>query len=475
MAIEQKFKNYKNAVNKVKSNNSVDKKVYDLENAIDLFKNELTKEGNSDFFNNKASEKEEVKDKAYLKKLRAEAKNSFSKLVYSKQFAVRKPKNEIKPGEDATYTKEEFIDILVSEIVGYSILEDAMQEDNGISDIFIMSWNKIYVEKKGVNVKYEKTFRSREHYNNFVARLLTVANKEINNGDKKIVDFEAYGDRYCATSDSVSIYGISLTIRKHSSNHIVLSQVINGKTMTPKVADILGTIILGECNLIYGGITGSGKTTTLRALLDYYVKKANKRLLVCEDTRELMPENDHTLELVTSKNRNDELSISLDDLIITALRLKPKYIAVGEVRGKEAKSAIEGAETGHSTIFTMHGGTVWNVINRLVTKYLEAMPSLSIDVVERIIGSAIDYIAIQDDIPGIGRRVTIVSEISYDFNTRRITIKDIVRYNFKTGDFDINKLSYEKAEKMMRRGVSYEKLKDIVDFSGTYLEEKVSE
>lgn len=465
--IEKEFKSYRRDINKIKNIKNISNKVYDFDEAMDLIKNQIASSLEK---KDSVKKEEEIKSKEYLRKEKIKTKKLIEEVVYSTDMQVRKPIEETDEDDKNTlYSKEEFINILVSEITGYSILEEAMEEDNGISDVFIMSWDKIYVEKNGVNEKYPKKFRNKKHYWEFIERILRNAGKELNNGNKKIQDFELYGDRYCAISDSVAVHDKSITIRKHSSNHIKLNQIIEGGTMSQKIADIVGTIILGECNLIYGGITGSGKTTTLRALLDYYVTKSNKRMLVGEDTRELMPENDHTLELVSSKNKNADLEITLDDLIITALRLKPKYIVIGEVRGKEAKSAIEGAETGHSTIFSMHGGNTWNIINRLVTKYLEAMPSLSIDVVERIVGSAIDYIAIQDDIPDIGRKVTSIVEINYDFNTRRVSLNPIIKYNFKTGGFDIlNKLSMEKAEKMMRRGVKYEDLKDIVDFTEEY-------
>ncbi|MFE8095553.1 ATPase, T2SS/T4P/T4SS family, partial [Bacillus toyonensis] len=240
--------------------------------------------------------------------------------------------------------------------------------------------------------------------------------------------------------------------------------IIAFNVMSQEIADLLGTIILGECNVIYGGLTGSGKTTSIRALLDHYVSQANKRMLVCEDTQELFPKNDHTLELVSVRNDDPKLEITLQEIIYTALRLKPKYICVGEVRGLEAESAVEAMETGHSTIFTMHGGKPMNIVNRLVTKYLSAMPTLGIDVVERIIGSAVDYIVLQDDIPDIGRKVTSITEVSFDFEKGRVALKTIFEYDFLKGDFEmVNKISQEKAKNMLRRGVKIETLKPLVE------------
>ena len=191
-----------------------------------------------------------------------------------------------------------------------------------------------------------------------------------------------------------------------------------------------------------------------------YVTKTNKRMLVCEDTQELFPRNKHTIEMVTTKSDDPRIAVTLRDLIITSLRLKPKYIVVGEVRGVEAEAAVEAMETGHSTIFTIHGGTVWNVINRIVTKYLMAMPSIGIDVVERIIGSGLDYVFVQDSIPEIGRKVTSLNEIYYDFDEKRVVSKVIFRYDFEKKDWVWEgKLGADKVDKMLRRGISLERLK----------------
>ena len=151
--------------------------------------------------------------------------------------------------------------------------------------------------------------------------------------------------------------------------------------------------------------------------------------------------------------------------------MKPKYIIVGEVRGPEAEAMVEGMETGHSTMTTMHGGNVWNIINRLVTKYLMQMPSLSIDVVERIIGAALNFVIVQDDVPNIGRRITSVHEIGYDFEHRSVTATCIVRYDFeKQGWVFENTIGPEPLNVMTRRGVPVEKVKELNKYIAEQIE-----
>lgn len=466
MVMEKSFKSFGKDIQKIKGTTTqLGSSIMGYDEAIEAVRDELKiqlVENLEERVLSSSNNEQVIKNKAYLRSLKKDYRDRITSIVYSKNIKVR-DYNDI----------QLFIDEMVDEFAGHSVLSEAFRDD-GVSDIYCIAWNKIYVEKNGKNEKYQKidkdgnlvpiTFRSPKHYKDFLERILREAGKEINNGENKIVDFDLFEDRYCATSKKVSPKDFTITIRKHSESHIKLHQIIDKNVMSQEVADLLGTFILGELNLIYAGITGSGKTTSIRALLDYYVTKANKRMLVCEDTQELFPENDHTLELVSVKSDDPNLAIPLGQLIVTALRLKPKYIVVGEVRSVEAESAVEGMATGHSTIFTMHSGIPMDAVNRLVTKYLMAMPSLGVDVVERIIGSALDYIAIQDDIPSIGRRVTSITEVTFNYETRRVYLKPIVKFDFKKKDFVfVNKISPEKAEKMLRRGITYEQLKPIVE------------
>lgn len=394
-------------------------------------------------------------DKEYFRKIKSQYRSIIGDIVYSEQIKVREYANNMNG----------FIEFVVEEFVGYSVLAEAFY-DPSVTDIFCNSWNEIFIEKSGNPrpEQYPLTFRSPKHFEAFIERILRVDGKEINRGTNKIVNGTFYEDRFNAIIDPVAAKGPAITFRKHSEDHIKLNQLLSGGVMSKELADFLGMLLLGECNLVVGGITGSGKTTTLRGLIDKYISESGKRLLVVEDTQELFPEAEHNLQLVSFYADKAEETVDLEYLIYTALRLKPKYIVIGEVRGPEAQAAVEAMETGHSTIFTAHAGTPVNLVNRIVTKFLQSMPSLGIDVVERIIGSAIDYVAIQDDIPGIGRKVTSVTEVSYDFDTRRVTFKPIYRFNFQTHEFDrLNKISPEKADKMLRRGIPLDQLREVVE------------
>lgn len=366
---------------------------------------------------------------------------------------------------------DEVAKYITSGYVGFDCLEEAIN-DPAVTDIYCIAYDTIFVERGGKNVVYEHQFRSKGAYNNFIDRILRVAGKQLDTSENKIVDFEIYGNRGNVIIDLIATKGRCLTLRKHQEDPITLKDILAGGVLDEHIADMLGLFIQGETNIIYAGITGSGKTTTIRALLDNYIPILHKRALVLEDTQELFLKNPHTVNLTTFTGTDERTNVTLRDLNISALRMKPKYIIVGEVRGPEAESAVEGMETGHSTIFTMHGGNVWNVINRLVTKYLMQMPTLGMEVVERIIGAAINFVAIQDDIPGIGRRVTSIHEISYDFDNNRVKAEPIVKYDIRNRKWVWYKTVGDDAiNTMSRRGVPMDKIDDM----NNYIREKIEE
>lgn len=455
--MEQDIKSFRRDILKAK-NRSTSGMVLDYEDALtevrSYLQERITERVAEDVKTNNT--KIETKDKEYLRRKKEKYRNLILEAIGIKNIRVK--------GYEGDKISE-FVEEMVGEFAGYSVLEDAFS-DPEVSDIYVIDWETIYVEKAGVNEKYPKKFKSPKHFENVLKRFINEAGKTINLGDSKIVDFELYQDRGAATSPGVSPRDYSLTLRKHTEDHITRNNLVDWGLMDEKISGLLGMLITGETNIVCAGLTGSGKTTTIRALIDYYVTKSNKRMLVCEDTQELFPKNEHTLELVTDKSTDERIAVSLRDLIMTSLRLKPKYIVVGEVRGVEAEAAVEAMETGHSTIFTIHGGTVWNVVNRIVTKYLMSMPTLGIDVVERIIGSGVDYIFIQDNIPGTGRKITSLNEIFYDFDKKRVVSKVIFRYDFKKKNWVWeNKLGKDKIDKMLRRGIPLEELTPWMDES----------
>lgn len=354
------------------------------------------------------------------------------------------------------------IDNIVEELIGYSVLKDAM-DDPEITDIYALNHETIFIENyKGEYKEYHKKWESPKHYHNTIERFLRNAKLEINPTDKSIVDFELGPNRGCVIHSSVATSGYALAIRKHGQKEIAVNDLIKQGVISEEEADFIEVIIKGGSNVIMAGVTGSGKTTSINAFLDAYVE--GKRVMTAEDTRELNIANKHTVYLQSRKSSNPESNVSLANLVTTMLRMKPKVIVVGEIREEESVAAVESMETGHCTIFTMHAGSPMDAVNRLVIKYLTVMPALGSDTVERIIASAVDYIMIQDDIPGVGKRITSITEVTFEDESKNVKLTPIWKLSFESYEPElVNAISPIKAEKMLRRGVSKEKLEKYLD------------
>lgn len=367
---------------------------------------------------------------------------------------------------------EELARTLTSAFVGFDCLEDA-KDDPEVTDIYCLSWNQIYVEKAGHNREYWKHFRSENDYNNFVDRLLREDNKQLDTGEHKMVDAEIYGIRINAIHNTIASKGICVTFRKHADTPVTLEQMISNGTMTDKMAEILKLLIRGALNACVAGVTGSGKTTLLKALFEgalgngdpnYYVDEEMNRVITVEDTPELFLRVPHTVALHTYNTNDERTSISLRDLNLSALRMKPHYIVVGEIRGVEAASYVEAAATGHSSWASIHAGTVWAGIDRFVDKYGMSMPNLSSHAVERIIGTSVNFFIMIDNIPGVGRRVTAIHELVFNHATDQVEVHDIVRFEFSKGFVWHNTISEQSIDTMMRRGIKQETIMEVQNY-----------
>ena len=308
MVMEQKYGSFLKDIDKLKNTKRVGKENLTYEEAYKKIRadEKINKYLAKDIEENERRRQNDevvIKDKDYFRKTLAHYTKMIEEAYVHNNFEVK------------DMTSKDFIKKAVQEMAGMDVIAPLYFDEN-VTDIYCLAWNKIYFESKkfATPQKSEITFRNAKHYADFIERQLRTAGaKTLDNGENKVIDFDLYGDRYNAISKAVSPNDFALTMRKHSEEHITLDNLIDWGCMSKEVADLMGTLILGECNLIVAGVTGSGKTTTMRAILDHYVTQANKRMLVCEDTRELFPKNDHTLELQTSNGKTEKATDSLRD------------------------------------------------------------------------------------------------------------------------------------------------------------------
>ena len=218
--------------------------------------------------------------------------------------------------------------------------------------------------------------------------------------------------------------------------------------------------VKGKCNIIVCGGTGSGKTTLLNILSSFIPEE--ERIITIEDAAELKLEKEHVISLETRvTNYDNEGEVTIRDLVINALRMRPDRIIVGEVRGKEAFDMLQAMNTGHEgSLTTLHANGAKDALNRLETMVLMSGLDIPIKAIREYITSAIDIVVNIDRMNDGKRKITSICEIE-GFEEDRIKLKEI--FSFKQigltesgevdGEFILHNFIPKVYKKMTSRGI----------------------
>jgi pilus assembly protein CpaF len=233
------------------------------------------------------------------------------------------------------------------------------------------------------------------------------------------------GSRVNVILPPVSLIGPVVTIRKFSSEIETVDDLINLGMLNKEIADFLIAAIPARLNIIFSGATGTGKTTTLNVLSRHIPER--ERIVTIEDTAELRLKQAHVVSL-QSKVANVEGKgiITIGDLFVNSLRMRPDRIIIGEVRGNEALDLIQSISSGHSgSLAIVHGDSPKDCYNRLVTMLLTTGIPLSVDEIRRQIASAIDLIVHTELHIDGKRRITHVTDVSSVIQNNEIQLTDL--------------------------------------------------
>jgi len=228
------------------------------------------------------------------------------------------------------------------------------------------------------------------------------------------------GDRVNATLSPISSKGNTITIRKFPEKPWSITDLINENTMNYEVAAFVWLAIQHELSMIIAGGTGSGKTSALNAISNFF--PANQRIISIEDTRELtLPNTLHWVPMETRlANPEGKGEITMLDLVINSLRMRPDRIIMGEVRRRtEAEVLFEAMHTGHSVYATLHANNAEETITRLTTPPID-MP--------KAVLSSLALILVQSRNRSTGRRRTLqLAEVTNTGDTRVLMQFDAVK------------------------------------------------
>ena len=214
-------------------------------------------------------------------------------------------------------------------------------EDAAITEIMVNGYQHIFVERNGRIERYGKSFTSAEKLEDVIQQIVGKCNRVINES-MPIVDARLEnGSRVNAVIYPVALNGPILTIRRFPEHPITMEKLIALGSITQECAQFLQKLVKARYSMIIGGGTGSGKTTFLAAMSEYI--PADERLITIEDNAELRIRGIDNLVRLEAKMANMEgaVSVTIRDLIKSALRMRPDRIIVGEVRGGEAMDMLQ--------------------------------------------------------------------------------------------------------------------------------------
>lgn len=369
---------------------------------------------------------------------------------------VRPEEAIIKDDPDALTQKQLFkiLYILKRDFVGYELI-DPIKYDVNVEDISCDGYNSpVFV----YHTEYEQIITNIYHGENelddFVTKMAQRSGKGISKRRPQVDATLPDGSRAQLTlGREVSDHGTNYTIRQFKDVPFTPVDLINWKTFSLDEMAFLWLAIENNRSLIFAGGTASGKTTSLNAT-SLFIPSSSK-IVSIEDTREVKLPQRNWIASVTrpSFTGNEEDAIDEFELLESALRQRPDYIIMGEIRGEEGRTAFQVMSTGHTTYTTFHADTVSEVIKRFTTDPIN---------VSKTLFTALDLISIQTSTRVDGnkvRRNKVLTEINnYDSDSDEINVRDVFRWNANKDSFIFNSDVDTVQQIMFDRGWNEEKL-----------------
>lgn len=300
---------------------------------------------------------------------------------------------------------------IAAEILGFGPLQSLLEDDT-ITEIMVNGPKNVYIERKGKVHRVPITFESNDHVMRIIDRIVAPLGRRIDESSPYVDARLPDGSRVNAVIPPISLVGPVLTIRKFSKNPITVEQMIQFGSVTQEAVQFLKACVESRLNIIISGGTGSGKTTLLNVLSSFI--PADERIITIENAAELQLRQEHVVTLESRPpNIEGRGEITIRDLVINALRMRPERIIVGECRGGETLDMLQAMNTGHDgSMTTAHANSPRDALARIETMCLMAGMDLPIRAIREQVASAVDVICQQERMRDGTRKITTIAEVS---------------------------------------------------------------
>ena len=339
---------------------------------------------------------------------------------------------EIRHEIPADVNLEQFRRILLDDLIGLGPLSPLLRDTN-ISEIMINGPENIFVESRGLLYRSAAKFNGETHLQSIIQRIVEPLGRHIDAASPMVDARLEDGSRVNAVIPPLALDGSLVTIRKFPSRKLTDEDLIGYGSLTRPMALFLREAVRARRNILVSGGTGSGKTTLLNILSQFIPEK--ERIITVEDSAELKLSHENLCRLeARPANVEGQGRITIRDLVINTLRMRPDRIIVGECRGAEALDMLQAMNTGHDgSMTTCHANNPRDALSRLENMVMMAGFELPSSAIREQIASAIHLIVQQTRLPDGSRKIVKISEVTGREGST-ILLQDI--FTFEQEGFD---------------------------------------
>jgi pilus assembly protein CpaF len=316
---------------------------------------------------------------------------------------------------------------ILDEIFGLGPLEPLLK-DPTISDILVNRFDRVYVERGGKLEITGLSFKDNQHLMQIIDRIVSRIGRRVDESSPMVDARLQDGSRVNAIIPPLALDGACLSIRRFGRDPVTARNMIDNKTLTEPMLELLSAMVKGRLNLLISGGTGAGKTTVLNVLSGYIPN--SERIVTIEDAAELQLKQEHVVRLETRPpNIEGKGSVRMRQLVINSLRMRPDRIVVGEVRGEEAFDMLQAMNTGHEgSLTTVHANSPRDALARVENMVSMANLNIPERAIRHQIANAVHAVVQVARLSDGSRKVITVSEVT-GMEDDMIVLQDIFSFD----------------------------------------------
>jgi pilus assembly protein CpaF len=326
--------------------------------------------------------------------------------------------------------KDRIIEQVLDEVFGLGPLEPLLQ-DSTISDILVTTPHLVYVERAGKLYRTPVQFKDDGHLLRIIEKIVSRVGRRVDESSPMVDARLPDGSRVNAVVAPVAVDGPLLCIRRFGRHALRIEDLVAKLALTEGMAELLKGCVKARLNILISGGTGSGKTTLLNAVSSYIPE--DERIITIEDAAELRLQQTHVARLESRPPNVEGLgAVTIRQLVVNSLRMRPDRIIVGEVRGEEALDMLQAMNTGHDgSLTTLHANTPRDALGRLEVMVGMGNANMGVRAIRQQIASAVDLFIQTSRFSDGTRRVTHITEV-VGMEQDIISLQDVFLFE-KTG------------------------------------------